>query len=79
MTDTGYDDPHDGVEDTERQKSWTLDPVPFPYPHTGSQVLAQLRCNSTVRANIYLDDEEEYEWLKARVTGVQPSTPRVIE
>jgi len=78
MVDTGYDE-RDGVEDVERRKSWTLEPVPFAYPHTGSQILAQIRCNEVVRANIYLESEEEYEWLKARLTGVQPSTPSSIE
>ena len=63
MTDTGYDS-RDGVEDPVRRKSWTLEPVPFAYPHSGSEILAQIRCNDTVRANIYLDSEEDYDWLK---------------
>ena len=78
MTDTGYDN-KDSVEDTTQRKSWTLEPVPFAYPHTGSQILAQIRCNDVVRANIYLEDEEEYEWLKEKLTGVQPSAPHSIE
>jgi hypothetical protein len=78
MVDTGYDEV-DGVEDTHRRKSWTLERVSFAYPQRAGTVLAQIRCNDTVRANIYLDTEEEFEWLKERLTGVQPSKPPSIE
>ena len=66
----GYDgEPTQEGEMSSGEKIWNLKRIPSTV-HGG--ILTQLHCDGEARAVIHLKDEEEFNWLKPRIDGLQP-------
>jgi len=66
----GYDgESKQGPEMSSGEKIWNLKRIPATV-HGG--ILTHLTCDGEARAVIHLKDEEEFNWLKPRIDGLQP-------
>ncbi len=66
----GYDgETEQGPEMSSGEKIWILKRIPATV-HGG--ILCHLTCDGKARAMIHLQDEEEFNWLKPRIDGLQP-------